>query len=796
MPSIYSTSSVPQGIQIYANATLFPVTAQDGEQAVAADTNTLYIYDSSVPGWQAVANPGAAVAIDALTGEVTATGPGIVAATISNAAVTNAKLAAMADNTVKGNKSGGPASPSDLALADVAESVSNVLQLANNTKAVVGTGNLTIQVKQSSAMQDGYLSSADWSSFDARLVSINGDTTKAQTIAAGTGISVATALGTTTITNTAPMASTGNLTGDVNANISILGGTGAVIGGGASISQSAATSLVNGYLTSTDWGTFNGKVSSVSGSAPISSSGGTTPTISISQAGVATNGYLSSTDWNIFNNKQSSGNYITALTGEVTANGPGSVAATIANSAVTNAKMANMANNTIKGNVSGISAAPSDLTATQATAMLNQFTSLLQGLVPASGGGTSNFLRADGTWAAVSGLPSYSQDKVLYSTASAAEWRTVGTGSTDSSYPTNTIILGRTKPVGLLAGGTANTIVGAASATALTTGYENTIMGSGAAQSATTSYGNTVIGFEAGKLGTLGSFGNNLIIGYRAGYNLTGSSNIVIGAGALGSGQANGSSSVVAIGNSVLQGSWFTGGVNNSVGIGDSVLYDGGSYCTAVGFQAATQGRPSYAVALGLYSMRNGNAGAPNNYSVAVGSYAGQDAQSANSVFLGSWAGSKAAANGEFYLDNRSSALASNALEKTNSLMYGQFNATPTSQTLRINAQVNLVHGERHAVAVKTTTPVTVQAYDYTIAMDTATIAGVSVVNLPTISAADAGRVYNIKDLTGSGATNTITVNVAAASGNLIDGASSKVINTAYGSMMLQSDGSNNWMIL
>ena len=106
------------------------------------------------------------------------------------------------------------------------------------------------------------------------------------------------------------------------------------------------------------------------------------------------------------------------------------------------------------------------------------------------------------------------------------------------------------------------------------------------------------------------------------------------------------------------------------------------------------------------------------------------------------------------------------------------------------------VHGERHAVAVKTTTPVTVQAYDYTIAMDTATIAGVSVVNLPTISAADAGRVYNIKDLTGSGATNTITVNVAAASGNLIDGASSKVINTAYGSMMLQSDGSNNWMIL
>jgi hypothetical protein len=36
---------------------------------------------------------------------------------------------------------------------------------------------------------------------------------------------------------------------------------------------------------------------------------------------------------------------------------------------------------------------------TALTAALNQFTSSLQGLVPASGGGTANFLRADGSWA-------------------------------------------------------------------------------------------------------------------------------------------------------------------------------------------------------------------------------------------------------------------------------------------------------------------------------------------------------------------------------------------------------------
>lgn len=49
-----------------------------------------------------------------------------------------------------------------------------------------------------------------------------------------------------------------------------------------------------------------GSVNSVTGSAPIASSGGTDPNISISQATTSTDGYLSSTDWNTFNNKISS----------------------------------------------------------------------------------------------------------------------------------------------------------------------------------------------------------------------------------------------------------------------------------------------------------------------------------------------------------------------------------------------------------------------------------------------------------------------------------------------------------
>ena len=49
---------------------------------------------------------------------------------------------------------------------------------------------------------------------------------------------------------------------------------------------------------------LNGKVSSVSASDPLVSSGGITPNISIPKSSTTASGYLSSTDWDLFNNKQ------------------------------------------------------------------------------------------------------------------------------------------------------------------------------------------------------------------------------------------------------------------------------------------------------------------------------------------------------------------------------------------------------------------------------------------------------------------------------------------------------------
>lgn len=135
----------------------------------------------------------------------------------------------------------------------------------------------------------------------------------------------------------------GNLTDAGTDGIVVTGGTAAVIGTGTSIAQHVADSTHNGYLSSTDWSTFNAKQAALTignltdvGTDGITVTGGTGAVIgtgtSLSQrvADSTHNGYLSSSDWSTFNGKQGAGNYITALTSDVTAIGPGSASATVA----------------------------------------------------------------------------------------------------------------------------------------------------------------------------------------------------------------------------------------------------------------------------------------------------------------------------------------------------------------------------------------------------------------------------------------------------------------------------------
>ena len=84
-----------------------------------------------------------------------------------------------------------------------------------------------------------------------------------------------------------------------------------------SIIRSGGTSSqflkADGSVDSTAYGT--GTVTSVTASSPLASSGGTTPNITIQQANGSQSGFLSSTDWTTFNSKQN------ALTNPVTGTG-------------------------------------------------------------------------------------------------------------------------------------------------------------------------------------------------------------------------------------------------------------------------------------------------------------------------------------------------------------------------------------------------------------------------------------------------------------------------------------------
>lgn len=113
----------------------------------------------------------------------------------------------------------------------------------------------------------------------------------------GNGTTLSAAVAATDYVAPSAYASVNGLTMSTNR---LLGRTTASTGAAEEISVAGGLSLSGGVLTGA-----SGTVTSVTGTSPVVSSGGTTPAISMPAATTSVNGYLTSADWNTFNGKGS-----------------------------------------------------------------------------------------------------------------------------------------------------------------------------------------------------------------------------------------------------------------------------------------------------------------------------------------------------------------------------------------------------------------------------------------------------------------------------------------------------------
>lgn len=250
MSQTFSRYPNSSGIQTFATFADFPTTASDGTVALARDTDFLYAFNTTANSWILIAGAGSILSMGTFdSGTPSAAGAHIdlnqlimQSASSSNPGVIN-----IGTQTFAGTKTfTGSISASNLSGTNTGNVTINATP---NGLSVTGQV-LFLQVATSSLT--GALSSTDWNTFNNKQNALT----------------------------------FGNLTDTGTDGITIGSGTGAVIGSGTTISQHVADTTHNGYL--------------------------------------------SSTDWNTFNSKQAAGNYITALTGDGTASGPGSAALTLA----------------------------------------------------------------------------------------------------------------------------------------------------------------------------------------------------------------------------------------------------------------------------------------------------------------------------------------------------------------------------------------------------------------------------------------------------------------------------------
>ena len=360
-----------------------------------------------------------------------------------------------------------------------------------------------------------------------------------------------------------------------------IGATTAAAGSFTNLSVSGTTSFdgsegTNGQVL-TSAGTGNtptwttptvGTVTSVTGTAPVVSSGGATPAISMAAATASVNGYLTSTDWNTFNNKGSGSGSVTSVAASVpaflsVAGSPVTTSGTLAISysgtalpvanggtgltSVTSARVP-------YGNGSSALNTSANLTFNGETLTVNSIA--VSARTTESNSGANNTAVGNSALStSVSGVDTYSSCTAVGYSALRNNENSVNTAVGAYSLYSNTT-------------GGSNTAVGNNALMGNDVGSSNIAIGYNALQDSISANYNTAIGVSA--LSNTLTSGSNTAVGYRSMLNVKSEQNTAIGYGSLGN--------VIAD---------ITGGTNIGIGLntggsltsgaGNIIIHSGGS---------------------------------------------------------------------------------------------------------------------------------------------------------------------------------------------------------------------------
>jgi hypothetical protein len=399
--SLYAFSGSGTGI--------LPVTSGGTGLDTIPTDGQLLIGDTASSGYKLhVIDTGAGIAITNGAGTILITNTGVLSNIAgSGIGVSSATGDVTISNTGVLSATAGSGISVSSATGNVTFANTGVLSFSGGSTGLLPSSATTGAVSLSGTLGVGYGGTGQTTYTNGQILIGNttGNTLAKSTLTAGSGVSISNGAGSITISATG---SGGTVTA-VTATTPILSSGGTT----PDISIPAATTSVSGYLTSTDWNTFNGKqpagtyVTSVTGTAPVVSSGGTTPAISMAAATTSVNGYLTSTDWNTFNSKQPAGTYVTSIT-VTSSNG---LAGTVTSGATPAITLSTSITGILKGNGTAISAATSGTDyapATSGSAILygngsGGFSNVTIGTGVSFAGGTLSATGSGGTVTSVTG---------------------------------------------------------------------------------------------------------------------------------------------------------------------------------------------------------------------------------------------------------------------------------------------------------------------------------------------------------------------------------------------------------